>query len=191
MHEVERLKTEILNCTHCPLSETRTHAVPGEGPKDAEIVFIGEAPGRQEDLQGRPFVGRAGRILDSMLDSAGISREEVFITNVVKCRPPENRDPQNEEIAACRPYLVEQISAIRPRFIVTLGRFAMRLVLEMFGVEAGSIGEMHGQVITVSQGGAVFTVIPMYHPAASIYNRQVRADLEDDFQTLGRLLRGE
>lgn len=160
---VDTLAEAIRSCSLCRLHEGRTHAVPGEGPSDARIFLIGEAPGRQEDMQGRPFVGRAGAILEKALAKAGLSRSTVFITNAVKCRPPKNRPPRSDELATCRPYLVAQIEDLRPRVIVTLGGTALRDLL--------------GQRPTIAQarrrplhyGG--IPVIATYHPASSRYNR--------------------
>ncbi len=125
MTELEKLAAEIAQCQKCPLARGRNHTVPGEGPADAKVMFIGEAPGFHEDRQGRPFVGAAGQFLEQLLQSIGMSREQVYICNVVKCRPPNNRDPLPQEIEACRLYLDRQIELIRPRIVVTLGRFSM------------------------------------------------------------------
>jgi uracil-DNA glycosylase family 4 len=188
MHEMERLNEEVATCSRCPLSASRTQAVPGEGPANARILFIGEAPGKNEDLQGRPFVGRAGRILDELLASIDLERNQVYITNIVKCRPPKNRDPTPAEITACHPYLERQIAMIRPRVIVPLGRFSMRIICEAYGIRPGPIGEMHGSVIQASGPGAEVVIVPMYHPAAAIYNPYKKTDILEDFQTLRRVL---
>ncbi|HDQ08636.1 MAG TPA: uracil-DNA glycosylase [Methanoculleus sp.] len=179
---------DVRTCTCCPLAATRTYAVPGEGPVPARILFIGEAPGRTEDAQGRPFVGRAGKILDDLLAGIGVSRDEVFITNIVKCRPPNNRDPTPAEIEACRPYLEQQIALIRPEVIVPLGRFAMRWVLESHGVKPGPISAMHGTVVRIRWSGGKRTVVPVYHPAATIYRPVMREALAADFGTIREVI---
>jgi DNA polymerase len=153
--------------------------VPGDGPPDAAILFIGEAPGYHEDRQGRPFVGPAGQLLNEMLSGIGLRREQVFVTNLVKHRPPGNRDPEPEEIAACRGFLDRQIELVNPRVIVTLGRFAMEKFMP--GVR---ISQVHGQARQI-QGR---TFVPAIHPAAALHNGSWRPLLEQDFQALGRLL---
>jgi uracil-DNA glycosylase family 4 len=187
-HERTTIDEDVRTCTRCPLAATRISAVPGEGPVPARILFIGEAPGRNEDKQGRPFVGRAGSILDDLLAGIGVARDEVFITNIVKCRPPGNRDPTTAEIEACRPYLERQIALIRPEVIVTLGRFAMRWVLESHGVVPGPISTMHGTVVRIRWSGGERTVVPVYHPAATIYRPAFREVLADDFATIREVI---
>lgn len=187
-HERTTLDEAIRTCTRCPLAETRTNAVPGDGPVPARIFFIGEAPGRNEDIKGIPFVGRAGSILDGLLEGIGVARGEVFITNIVKCRPPKNRDPTYEEIEACRPYLESQLALFRPEVIVPLGRFAMRWVLESYGLSPGPISEVHGQVFRVQVISGERVIIPVYHPAATIYRPAFREVLEADFETIRAVL---
>jgi len=188
--EEERIAIDeaIRTCTRCPLAETRTNAVPGDGPVNARLLFIGEAPGRNEDKQGRPFVGRAGSILDGLLEGIGVARDEVFITNIVKCRPPKNRDPTTEEIEACRPYLERQLSLICPQVIIPLGRFAMRWVLESYGITPGPISEVHGRVFRLRNTGCEQVIIPVYHPAATIYRPAFREVLAADFETIRAVL---
>ena len=168
--------------------ENDYRAVIGEGSLDARIMFIGEAPGEKEAQAGRPFVGAAGRILNDMLASVGLQREEVYITNVVKDRPPGNRDPRAEEIELYTPFLVEQIEIIQPRVIATLGRFAMDFVLGLLGVpeQGGKIGELHGQPLRAEASYGPVTVVPLYHPAAMFYRRELREQMEQDFQVLKR-----
>ena len=187
-HELQHMDEEIRECMACPLSDSRDGAVPGEGPEDARVVFIGEAPGRQEEKEGRPFVGRAGSILNELLSSIDLARDEVYITNVVKCRPPDNRDPTAEEIAECREYLDREIDRIAPAVIVTLGRFAMQAMFRRYGIEAGSIGEERGTVHRVERDGRTLTLIPVYHPAAAIYDPKKKDVLLEDFRTLRRIL---
>ncbi len=172
---LEAVATEVRGCVRCDLCKTRTKAVPGEGPANAEILFIGEGPGLNEDRTGRPFVGAAGQFLDELLAQAGLKRSECFITNVVKCRPPENRDPLPAEIAACAGYLDRQIALLRPRLIVTLGRFSMA---RFFPGE--SISKIHGKLRNV--GGQL--VLPMFHPAAGLRDPSKRTALIQDFQQI-------
>jgi DNA polymerase len=161
------------------ICEEATNLVPGEGNPDADVVFVGEAPGANEDKQGRPFVGSAGRILEELLADAGLVRDDVFITNVVKARPPKNRDPKADEIAHHRPWLEQQLEVISPAFVVPLGRHA----LGHFAPEA-KIGEAHGTVVETD----TWTVFPMYHPAAAIYNRSLRETLSEDARRLAEAL---
>ncbi len=178
---LKRLNEEVRNCTRCPLHTGRTHAVPGDGPIGAPIMFIGEAPGFHEDQQGVPFVGRAGQFLSELLEEVGIERGQVYITNVLKCRPPGNRDPQEMEVAACRDYLDRQIELINPQVIVTLGRHSMA---RAFPDEKISV--VHGQARRVA--GRVY--FPMYHPAAALHQPSLRPTLEADFAQLRELLDG-
>ncbi len=166
------LRQRIEACTECSLCHTRARVVPGAGNATARVFFIGEAPGRKEDESGLPFVGAAGRVLDELLAGVGLTRSEVFITSILKCRPPDNRDPLPEEVAACLPYLAAQVELIRPRLIATLGRHA--LAIFRTGV---TIGEIHGQPFRDND----YTILPLYHPAAAIYNRRLRPVLADDF----------
>jgi DNA polymerase len=177
--ELDAVAAEVRVCPKCELSRTRTNAVPGEGNPHARIMFIGEAPGWHEDQQGKPFVGAAGKFLNELLAIAGLKREDVFITNVVKCRPPGNRDPLPDEIAACAPYLERQIAAINPEVIVTLGRFSMG---RWFPGER--ISKIHGQPKQVD--GRM--IVPMYHPAAALHQAALRGAIEDDFAKLPKIL---
>jgi uracil-DNA glycosylase family 4 len=188
---IRELHERILTCTLCPLCEGRHKAVPGEGPIGAKTMFIGEGPGRQEDLEGRPFVGRAGKFLDECLQSIGIQRKQVFITNIVKCRPTEkagnwvkDRKPATEEIAACKPYLDKQIELLRPEVICTLGDTARSQIFKRFGLEEDTIGHLHGRLFLA---GSV-RVVPLYHPAAALYDNSLRQMIMIDFQSLRRVL---
>lgn len=177
---LQLIASEVKACTRCGLHVGRTRAVPGEGPPDAKIMLIGEGPGYHEDRQGRPFVGPSGQFLDELLGMAGLKRSDVFIGNVVKCRPPQNRDPQPDEVATCtESYLFRQIEAIDPRVIVTLGRFSMNLFLP-----GEKISRIHGQPRTV--GGRL--IVPMLHPAAALHQPQNRPLIEADFQRLPAIL---
>jgi DNA polymerase len=177
--EFTELYEEIADCPNCALARTRTRTVPGSGPASAEIMFIGEAPGAREDEQGLPFVGPAGHFLDELLASVGLSRESVYICNVVKCRPQGNRDPEPAEIAACQPFLDRQIEILNPKVIVTLGRFSMARWF------AGTtIGRVHGKAKRVDGR----FVVPMYHPAAALHRGDLRSVIEADFALLPGLL---
>jgi uracil-DNA glycosylase family 4 len=171
---------EVSNCTMCELHHSRKNAVPGEGPVDADIMFIGEGPGFHENEQGRPFVGAAGKFLEELLSDIGLSREEVFISNVVKCRPPGNRDPLPDEVKTCTSnFLNRQIAAINPKVIVTLGRFSMNLL-----VPNSKISQVHGQAIKIHDR----LVVPMYHPAAALHQGSLRPVIKQDFTQLPRLI---
>lgn len=179
MSELTDLYKQIVTCTACGLHAGRVKGVPGEGPENARIMFIGEGPGYHENQQGRPFVGPAGQFLENLLKSIGLKRSDVYICNVVKCRPPENRDPQPDEIAACKGYLDRQIAIIKPRMIVTLGRYSMA---PYFPGE--SISKVHGQAR--KRGGAI--VVAMFHPAAALHQPRYKTDIEADFKKLPKFL---
>ncbi len=179
MSELIELSDVIARCRACDLCTTRTKAVPGEGPEDAAIMFIGEGPGFNEDRTGRPFVGAAGQFLDKLLASINLRRSDVYITNVVKCRPPNNRDPLPAEIAACRGYLDRQMAIIRPKVVVTLGRYSMS---RWFPGE--SISRIHGQPRVVDG----MTIVPMFHPAAALHQERYRSLIEADFKKLPAIL---
>jgi DNA polymerase len=166
------LNAEVSACRACPLGGSRTRAVPGEGPVDAEIMFIGEAPGYYEDQQGRPFVGAAGQFLEQLLASIGLKRSDVFIANIIKCRPPGNRDPLPEEIGACSGYLNRQIGIIRPKLIVTLGRYSLARFLP-----GSPISRVHGEARWVNGRW----LVPMYHPAVALHQGSLRGTIEADF----------
>ena len=176
----EDLKAACLGCTNCILCETRTNVVFGVGPQDAEVMFVGEGPGENEDLQGEPFVGAAGQKLNSLLAEAGLRREDIYIANVVKCRPPGNRNPKPEEIEACAPFLREQIRSIWPDVIVCLGNFATQFILK---TELG-VTKLRGRFHQTGH----FTVMPTFHPAATIYHPDWLEDLRSDMQMLGAWL---
>lgn len=179
MSDLERIAEEIRNCEACLLHRGRTQAVPGEGPEDAQIVFIGEAPGFHEDQQGRPFVGAAGNFLEELLESINLGRDEVYITNIIKCRPPANRDPLPEEIKACSPYLQRQLDALQPQLVVTLGRFSMARYFPQT-----RISQIHGQPRRVDD----VVCLPMYHPAAALHQPSLRRVVEKDFQKIPEIL---
>jgi uracil-DNA glycosylase family 4 len=179
MSDLDKLAEEIKGCTRCGLHRGRTKAVPGEGPEDPDILFIGEAPGFHEDQQGRPFVGSAGRFLEELLDTIGLTREDVFIANVIKCRPPKNRDPLTEEIEACKPYLDRQVQLLEPKIIVTLGRFSMARAFP-----SARISRIHGQPRKID--GVVY--YPMYHPAAALHQPSLRQVIVEDMKRIPELL---
>ena len=176
---LEELNNQILKCEKCALSKTRTNVVPGEGSDSAEIMFIGEGPGKNEDEQGRPFVGAAGKLLDKLIELIGLTREDIYIANVVKCRPPGNRDPLPDEVDACRPWLDQQIKIIKPKLIVLLGRHSMDRFLpnQKISIDHGKPKRRNMQVY-----------YPIYHPAAALYRNGLLEDLEKDFKRIPRVL---
>lgn len=176
---LENIAREVAKCENCGLHFSRKLPVPGEGPVNASVMFIGEGPGFYENEQGRPFVGPAGHFLDELLSKANLNREQVFIGNVVKCRPPGNRDPQPDELAACKPFLEAQISAIQPKVIVTLGRFSMG-----YFIPNGKISAIHGQAKWTGNR----LIVPMYHPAAALHQPALRDSIIADFVGLPRYI---
>ena len=179
LRSLDELYHEVRECRNCPLWQSRTLAVPGEGPERAGVMFVGESPGEKEDRSGLPFQGNAGRVFNQLLDLAGLRRDEVYITGAVKCRPPENRKPRAEEIEACNPYLRRQIELIQPRIIVALGRFGL---LAVTGDKAPIAG-LRGRVLE-HRG---ISVIATYHPASAFYRRELRQAMEDDIRRVGEL----
>jgi DNA polymerase len=178
--QLEEVAREVSVCERCRLHASRKHAVPGEGPANADIMFIGEGPGFHENEQGRPFVGAAGKFLEELLASIGYQRDQVFICNVVKCRPPGNRDPLPDEIEACRPYLDRQIAAMHPKIIVTLGRYSMA---RFFG--DAKISAIHGKA-QLTDGRLL---VAMFHPAAALHQPSLKRTVEEDFHTLPDLIK--
>lgn len=170
----------IKNCKRCALFKDRINIVKGDGSLDPKVMFIGEAPGSNEDKTGKPFCGRAGKILDSLLDSIDLKREDVYITNIVKCRPPKNRDPKKEEIEKCSLYLKKEIKEIQPKIICPLGRFASKFILNEYKQEVKEIGEIHGEIYMCDG----IKIIPLYHPAAAIYNPKKINILKNDFKKI-------
>jgi len=181
---LSQIAEEIKKCRRCPLGEKATQAVPGEGNSEAQVMFIGEAPGFWEDQKGIPFCGAAGKLLDKLLAQAGLKREEVFIANILKHRPPQNRDPQPQEIEACQFFLDRQIEIIKPQVVVSLGRFS----LNKFSPGA-SISQIHGQPRLINFGGEELVLVPMYHPAAALRNGKIMKEEEEDFRRLGEFLK--
>jgi DNA polymerase len=177
--QLRALEEQVRICGRCPLHTTRQHAVPGEGPVNATIMLIGEGPGANEDRTGRPFVGAAGKLLEELLASIGLTREDVYITNVVKCRPPNNRNPSSEEINACKGYLVRQLKIIKPEVILTLGRFAMERWLPNY-----KISKVHGKGFRYGRR----LIVPMFHPAAALHQPKWKKAIFDDFLELPGLI---
>ena len=175
---------QVAGCTRCALAETRTQVVFGAGSPTAELMFVGEAPGFHEDKNGIPFVGAAGKLLSKLLDGIGLSRDDVYICNTVKCRPPGNRNPQPEELEACETHLFRQIEIIQPRLVATLGNFATKL---LSGKPAG-ITQVHGREQQVVLGGRPVTLYPIFHPAAALYTPRMLQVLEEDFRRIPALL---
>ncbi|MBN2330531.1 MAG: uracil-DNA glycosylase [Candidatus Aenigmarchaeota archaeon] len=187
MTESDEMKTimdEVAACRRCVLHGARKRTVPGEGGDHARIMLIGEAPGYNEDVQGRPFVGRAGAFLDELLSSVGLKRNDVFITNILKCRPPGNRNPKSEEIKSCTPYLDRQIALLAPATICPMGNFAAGYILEKFGIKPAPIGSIHGKTFRIKSLIMDARIIPLYHPASAIYNPNMRNTLLEDFKNV-------
>lgn len=188
--ELEKIEKQLNSNQDSPLYTYRKknnyEPVIGEGDPDANIMFIGEAPGAKEAETGRPFVGRAGQMLNTLLESIGINREDVYITNIVKDRPPDNRDPRSAEIEFYAPFLLQQIKIIQPKVIATLGRFSMKFILERFGLpeQDHPIGKLHGKLLKTKSSFGEITILPLYHPAAMFYNRKLQPVIEEDFKLL-------
>lgn len=186
--EMESIEKEIKECKRCELWKTRTNPVVGEGSLSARILFVGEAPGYYEDLEGRPFVGKAGKVLDELLESAGLQRNEVYIANVLKCRPQGNRNPATGEIRACTPYLDAQLEIIKPEVIATLGNFSLSYIFDKFGLKKDKISKMHGKEFNVSTIAGIKKIIPLYHPAVATYNPKMKEVLIEDFKVLAKCI---
>ncbi len=189
---LEKIKEEVLNLRESPLYAERiknkVHPVIGEGDYDADILFVGEAPGRNEAKTGRPFCGAAGKILDELLANAGIPRDHIYITNIVKDRPPFNRDPLPEEIAVYGPFLDRQIDIIQPKVIATLGRYAMQYIMKKFNKESEivPIGQAHGKAYEAQASYGPITIVSLYHPAVAVYNVHTKETLKEDFNRLSK-----
>ncbi|UCH72021.1 MAG: uracil-DNA glycosylase [Thermoplasmatales archaeon] len=182
--EVEKIADFIKNCKKCSLWKTRKKPVIGNGSASAKILFIGEAPGRNEDIQGHPFVGKAGKILDELLKSIGLGRNEIYITNILKCRPPNNRNPSKNEMDSCTGYLNRQIELIQPDIICTLGNFASSYIFEKFGLKNQKISEIHGKTFQIKDAFRTVRIIPLYHPAIATYNPNTKEILMEDFKNI-------
>ncbi|MFO0718902.1 MAG: uracil-DNA glycosylase [Candidatus Paceibacterota bacterium] len=192
--KLKEIRDEVINFTVSDLCKERiknkTFPVLGEGSHFADIVFIGEAPGKNESMTGRPFVGASGKVLDELLLSAGIPREDVYITNIVKDRPPQNRDPLPEEIEMYAPFLDRQIEIIQPKVIATLGRFAMMYIMKRYGLESklDLISNIHGKIFEAKTPYGKVKMVPLYHPAVAVYNNKTKDSLKEDFQTLKQFI---
>ncbi|UCH90201.1 MAG: uracil-DNA glycosylase [Thermoplasmata archaeon] len=180
MDKLAKLNKTILKCTKCELCESRINAVPGEGAKNAEVILIGEAPGKNEDEEGRPFVGRAGKTLDEVLAELSIPRENLYITNILKCRPPKNRVPKKPEVEACIDYLFKQIELIQPQIIVTLGQSALKTLTGL----KGNLRDFHGNKYEFNN----YPVLVTYHPAAVVYNRNLKSELVNDLKNIKSII---
>ena len=179
MNNLTTIETEVKNCIKCILSKTRTNAVPGDGPQSADLMFIGEAPGFHEDQKGKPFVGKAGQLLNKILGEHDIQRSSVYITNIVKCRPPNNRNPELEEINDCQPYLLKQINIINPKIIIPLGNFSLK-----YFFPESSITKVRGQLLNKNDR----QIFPMIHPAAILRKQEYFEQFRKDVSTLKNIL---
>jgi DNA polymerase len=181
---LDAVATEIIVCTKCPLWKTRKNAVPGEGNSESPVMFIGEAPGQSEDIKGKPFVGAAGKFLETMLSEIGLSRNDVFICNIVKCRPPRNREPMPNEIQTCTPYLNRQIKIIKPKIIVTLGNYSTAYIFSKANLPFNGITQARGKFYQATILDVQITIFPTFHPAAALYSAKYKETLQHDFQLL-------
>ena len=182
----EELKNKVIKCKKCSLYKTRTYPVIGQGSHQADIMFIGEAPGFYEDKSGVPFCGKAGKVLNELLNVIDVKREDVYIANILKCRPPENRNPNSEEIKACTSYLLEQIEVIKPKIIACLGNFSTKFIMEHFGLgnKVQGISKIHGKIFTAGEEFNLIKIISLYHPAVATYNVNMLNILKADFKSL-------
>lgn len=185
--EYQKIVKRIKKCRKCELWKYRENVVPGAGLLNARIILVGEAPGKHEDRQGKPFVGRAGEILTKHLEKIGLKRNKVFITNILKCRPPENRDPKKEEMERCKTYLQEQIKIIDPQVIVTLGRYSTQIILGLKDIRVNKISRVRGKVFEMGKR----VIIPTYHPAAILYNPSFEKEIRKDFIKVKEILKDE
>ena len=186
--DIKKIMLSIENCRKCDLWKTRKKPVFGEGSIDTDILFVGEAPGYNEDLQGRPFVGKAGKILDELLESIGLHRSDIYIANILKCRPPNNRNPLKTEIDACTEHLDKQIELIQPKIIVPLGNFACSYIFEKFGLKYDKISNVHGKIFQINTIFGNVKIIPMYHPAVATYNPNTKNTLLADFKMIKKAI---
>jgi uracil-DNA glycosylase len=186
---IDEIIAQVQVCRKCRLWKYAKNPVPGEGNLDASLMLIGEAPGNREDIKGRPFVGSAGKLLNTLISVTGLKREDVYITNIVKHRPPENREPKADEIEACTSsYLDRQIQIIEPKIITTLGKHSTKYILSKVGIEVKGLAEVRGRIYTERLLGVPVRIIPTYHPAAVLYNPSYRPSLEEDFQKIKKEL---
>lgn len=181
---IDKINYLVKNCKKCTLHSSRNKPVIGKGSLDAKIMFIGEAPGRNEDSKGKPFVGRAGKILDELLESICLKKNEIYISNIIKCRPPNNRNPLKIEILMCSEFLDKQIEIIHPQIIVPLGNFATSYIFKKFEIQLEKISSIHGKVFLTDTKSGKIKIIPIYHPAATIYNKKLKNILFEDIKTI-------
>jgi len=186
--DINKIIKMVNNCKKCDLWKTRKNPVFGDGSLVSKILFVGEAPGYNEDLQGCPFVGRAGKILDELLKSIGLQRDEIYIANILKCRPPDNRNPIKDEIIACTEFLNKQIEIIQPTIILPLGNFACSYIFEKFGLKYDKISNVHGKTFQINTLTGSILIIPLYHPAVATYNPNTKNTLLEDFKNIEDLL---
>ena len=186
--KLEEIARQIRLCRSCGLCDGRFNAVPGEGDPDSPVVFVGEAPGREEDKHGRPFVGSAGKLLDRLLGEAGLKREAVYIANILKCRPPGNRRPKSDEMRACAQHLDGQLEVISPVIVAPMGNSAVGHLMKKYGLKRESIGRVHGEVFLVEASWGCIYIFPLYHPAAVLYNRRLQQELKKDLESLKGIL---
>ncbi|MFA5059885.1 MAG: uracil-DNA glycosylase [Candidatus Omnitrophota bacterium] len=184
IQKIEKLRAQIAKCQRCRLHQTRTNTVPGEGDVEAKILFIGEAPGRNEDLQGKPFVGRAGDVFDRLLESIGLTRQTIYLCNILKCRPPENRAPLSDEIQACVGSLDIQLKVVDSPVIAPMGNFAVTYIFQKFSIPFKKISDVHGKVFQAETPFGVKKVVPLFHPAVATYDNKKIDILLKDFQVL-------
>ena len=188
--DLEKIAEEIKTCKKCPLHNNRINAVPGEGNHSCGVMLIGEAPGFNEDLQGRPFVGAAGKLLDELMGDVGVSRGVVYITNVVKCRPPSNRQPRDNEVKVCTSlYLDKQIAIINPKLIVCLGNISSKYIFNKYGLKFKSMSEVHGKMYRIISLHGELKIIATYHPAAILRNPKLIEEAKMDWKTIGEAIR--
>ncbi len=186
--DINKIIEMVNNCKKCDLWRTRKNPVFGDGSLVSKILFVGEAPGYNEDLQGCPFVGRAGKILDELLKSIGLQRDEIYIANILKCRPPDNRNPLKDEIIACTEFLNKQIEIIQPTIILPLGNFACSYIFEKFDLKYDKISNVHGKTFQINTLTGSILIIPLYHPAVATYNPNTKNTLLEDFKNIEDLL---
>jgi uracil-DNA glycosylase family 4 len=186
--DIKKLMLSVENCRKCDLWKTRKKPVFGEGSIDTDVLFIGEAPGYNEDLQGRPFVGKAGKILNGLLESIGLHRDEIYIVNTLRCRPPGNRNPLKTEIDACTEHLDKQVELIQPTIIVPMGNFACSYIFEKFGLKYDKISNVHGKLFQINTIFGDLKIIPMYHPAVATYNPNTKNTLLADFKIIKKAI---
>ena len=181
---LDAVAAEVVVCTKCSLWKARKNAVPGEGNSESPVMFIGEAPGQSEDIKGKPFVGAAGKFLETLLSEIGLSRNDVFICNIVKCRPPRNREPMPNEIQTCTPYLDRQINIIKPKFVVTLGNYSTAYIFSKANMPFNGITQARGKFYQATIVNMQITIFPTFHPAAALYSAKYKETLQHDFQLL-------